>query len=286
MNSFMSWIGGKKALRELIVQLFPVYYERYIEVFGGGGWVLFHKNPGNDFEVYNDFNGLLVNLYRCVREQPRELMEALRFVLNSREDFEFIRDALARDSPASDVQRAAWFYQLIRYSYASGLTSYGSQPHDMWSNFPLIEQAHRRLSKVVVENKDFEKLIRQYDRPVSLFYCDPPYHATEGYYKNIGEDGFTERDHIRLRDALLTMQGKFLLSYNDDAFVRELYDAPGIHLMETTRINNIKQRYDGGCQFPELIIANYDLQERSRLQPAQMTLFDLESGRKPNELIV
>lgn len=286
MNSFMSWIGGKKALRELIVQLFPVYYERYIEVFGGGGWVLFHKNPGNDFEVYNDFNGLLVNLYRCVREQPRELMEALRFVLNSREDFELIRDALARDSPASDVQRAAWFYQLIRYSYASGLTSYGSQPHDMWSNFPLIEQAHRRLSKVVVENKDFEKLIRQYDRPVSLFYCDPPYHATEGYYKNIGEDGFTERDHIRLRDALLAMEGKFLLSYNDDAFVRELYDAPGIHLMETTRINNIKQRYDGGCQFPELIIANYDLQERSRLQPTQMTLFDLESGRKPNELIV
>lgn len=136
----MSWIGGKKALRELIVRLFPLYYERYIEVFGGGGWVLFHKPPSNDFEVYNDFNGLLVNLYRCVRDKPEELMEALRYVLNAREDFDRIRSALARDSPASDVQRAAWFYQLIRYSYASGLTSFGSQPHDMRSNFPLIEQ--------------------------------------------------------------------------------------------------------------------------------------------------
>lgn len=126
----MSWIGGKKALRELIVRLFPLYYERYIEVFGGGGWVLFHKPPGNDFEVYNDFNGLLVNLYRCVRDKPEELMETLRYVLNAREDFDRIRSALARDSPASDVQRAAWFYQLIRYSYASGLTSFGSQPHD------------------------------------------------------------------------------------------------------------------------------------------------------------
>lgn len=77
LNSFMSWIGGKKALRELIVTLFPVYYERYIEVFGGGGWVLFHKPPGNDFEVYNDFNSLLVNLYRCVREKPEELMAEL-----------------------------------------------------------------------------------------------------------------------------------------------------------------------------------------------------------------
>lgn len=162
LNSFMSWIGGKKALRELIVTLFPVYYERYIEVFGGGGWVLFHKPPGNDFEVYNDFNSLLVNLYRCVRDKPQELMEALRYVLNSREDFDVVRATLARDSPASDVQKAAWFYELIRYSYAAGLTSFGSQPHDMWSNFPLIEQAHRRLAKVVIENKDFEKLIRQY----------------------------------------------------------------------------------------------------------------------------
>lgn len=271
----MSWIGGKKALRELIVSLFPLYYERYIEVFGGAGWILFHKNPGNDFEVYNDYNSLLVNLYRCVREKPNELMDALRYCLNSREDFDYIKNCLARDSPVSDVQKAAWFYQQIRYSYASGLTSFGSQPHDIWSNFPLIEQAHRRLAKVVIENKDFEKLIRQYDRPVSFFYCDPPYFETEGYYKNVGEDGFTEKDHIRLRDSLMKAQGKFLLSYNDCEFIRELYNAPGIQIDAYTRINNIKQRYDGGAQFPEILIANYDMQERSLSIPAQMNLFDI-----------
>ena len=273
----MSWIGGKKSLRELIVSLFPLYYERYIEVFGGAGWILFHKNPGNDFEVYNDFNSLLVNLYRCVREKPNELMDALRYCLNSREDFDYIKNCLARDSPVSDVQKAAWFYQQIRYSYASGLTSFGSQPHDIWSNFPLIEQAHRRLAKVVIENKDFEKLIRQYDRPVSFFYCDPPYFETEGYYKNVGEDGFTEKDHIRLRDSLMKAQGKFLLSYNDCEFIRELYNAPGIQIDAYTRINNIKQRYDGGAQFPEILIANYDMQERSLSIPAQMNLFDIRA---------
>lgn len=274
MNSFMSWIGGKKSLRELIVTLFPLYYERYIEVFGGGGWILFYKNPGNDFEVYNDFNGLLVNLYRCVREKPNELMAALQYVLNSRKDFELVKNALSRDSLISDVQRAAWFYQLIRYSYASSLTSFGSQPHDIRSNFPLIEQAHRRLAKVVIENKDFERLIGQYDRPVSFFYCDPPYFETEGYYKNIGEDGFTEKDHMRLRDVLLCTEGKFLLSYNDCDFIRNLYDAPGIRIEAFTRINNIKQRYDGGAQFSEILIANYDMQERNRNAPAQLNLFD------------
>ncbi|TCK89049.1 DNA adenine methylase [Natranaerovirga hydrolytica] len=286
----MSWIGGKKSLRELIITRFPLYYERYIEVFGGGGWVLFHKNPGNDFEVYNDFNGLLVNLYRCVRERPQELMDALSYCLNSRADFETVKNTLARDkvnlpegqredalgySPATDVQKAAWFYQLIRYSYASGLTSFGSQPHDIRSNFPVIEQAHRRLAKVVVENKDFEKLIGQYDRPVSFFYADPPYFETESYYKNVGEDGFTEKDHIRLRDALLGIEGKFLLSYNDCEFIRSLYDAPGIQVEAFTRINNIKQRYDNGAQFPEILIANYELHEREKNAPSQLNLFDV-----------
>ncbi len=272
MNSFMSWVGGKKALREEVVRRFPLYYERYIEVFGGGGWVLFHKPPGSDFEVYNDYNSLLTNLYRCVRDKPDLLMNALKYVLNSREDFDRVRLALRRQR-TTDVQRAAWFYQIIRCSYASALTSYGSQPHDMRANFPLIEQAHRRLKDVVVENKDFEKLIRQYDRPVSLFYCDPPYHATEGYYQNIGEDGFTEKDHIRLRDTLLSIEGKFLLSYNDDEFVRRLYDAPGIQIEATTRLNNIKQRYDPNCQFAELFIANYDMTERQRAA-TQLNLFD------------
>ncbi|WP_326906863.1 DNA adenine methylase [Sedimentibacter sp. MB31-C6] len=274
----MSWIGGKKSLRELIVSLFPLYYERYIEVFGGGGWVLFHKPPGNDFEVYNDFNGLLTNLYRCVREKPNELIDALYFVLNSREDFDIVKEALVRDSPTSDVIRASYFYQLIRYSYASGLTSFGSQPHDMWSNFPLIEQAHRRLSKVVVENKDFEKLIRQYDRPVSFFYADPPYFETEKYYKNVGKDGFKKEDHIRLRDTLMGIEGKFLLSYNDCSFIRELYDAPNIQIESYTRINNIKQRYDNGAQFPEILVANYDMHEREINSPSQINLFEMKNG--------
>ena len=127
----MSWIGGKRALRDVIVQRFPLHYERYIEVFGGGGWVLFHKPPRNDFEVYNDRNSLLVNLFRCVRDKDDELIDELRYALNSREEFDRIRAELARDSPATDVQKAAWFYQLIRYSYASGLTSFGGQPHNI-----------------------------------------------------------------------------------------------------------------------------------------------------------
>ena len=37
MDSFISWIGGKKLLRKKIIEQFPKEgsYSRYIEVFGG-----------------------------------------------------------------------------------------------------------------------------------------------------------------------------------------------------------------------------------------------------------
>lgn len=256
-------------MRDAILERFPVYYERYIEVFGGGGWVLFHKPPLNDFEVYNDFNSNLTTLYRCIREKPQELINQLTYVLNSREDFDRIRHLLKSGEEQTDIERASYFYQLIRYSYASGCDSFGSQPHSMWNNFPLILQACRRLQKVVIENKDFEKLIGQYDRPVSFFYCDPPYFNTEDYYDDVG---FTKDDHIRLANALEKIEGKFLLSYNDCPEIRELYNRQGIFIESISRINNIAQRYKGGSEYPELLISNYDTSEL-RKQNKQLTLF-------------
>ena len=258
MNSFMSWIGGKKALRDEIISRFPTDYKRYIEVFGGGGWVLFHKAPGNDFEVYNDRNPNLANLYRCVRDHPDELISELTYALNSRTDFDYIRKTLKTPTEIPDVKRAAYFYQLIRYSYASGLDSYASQPHSMWNNFPLIINACARLQKVVIENKDFEKLIDQYDRPESFFYCDPPYFETEDYYEDVG---FTKDDHIRLANRLSSIEGKYLLSYNDCPEIRELYESRGARIESISRLSNIAQRYEAGKQYDELIISNYDTKE-------------------------
>lgn len=283
INSFMAWVGGKKALRDEILARFPRNYKRYIEVFGGAGWVLFHKPPGNDFEVFNDFNGNLVNLYRCVREQPEALRNELRYMLNSRLDFEYMKGMLHSQAVLPDVRRAAYYYALIRYSYAAGTSTFGSQPHAMWNNFPLIESAAGRLQKVVIENKDCVKLIRQYDRPESFFYCDPPYYNADQYYEAVSSDGF---DHAGLADALLGIKGKFLLSYNDCPEIRALYDRPGIVVEGISRLSNIAQRYENGKQYPELLISNYDTTEPAR-SCVQLTLFDrLDSQEILNERIL
>ena len=263
MNSFMSWVGGKKALREVILERFPLEYTRYIEVFGGGGWVLFYKPPGKDFEVYNDRNRNLVNLYRCVKHHPMELIDELTFTLNAREEFDYAKQVLETRDDIPDIERAAYYYQIICQSYASGLESFAAQPRSMWSKFPLIMNASARLQGVVIENRDFERVIRQYDRPESFFYCDPPYYTTEDYYKDVG---FTTSDHERLADCLAGIEGKFLLSYNDCPEIRDLYDGPEYRIESLTRLHNMKQRFNAGEQFPELLISNYDTQERREAQ--------------------
>jgi DNA adenine methylase len=240
-------------------------------VFGGAGWVLFHKPEGPEVEVFNDKSTNLVNLYRCVRTKPEELISELEFVMNSRFDFEYAKKAMRCPDKVPDVSRAAIFYQLIRYSYASALTSYANIPHSMWSKFPLIRDACARLQKVVIENKDFEELISLYDRPGTFFYCDPPYYRTEEYYRDVA---FVEEDHYRLAKALLGIEGKFLLSYNDCPVIREMYSMPGITVESVTRLSNIAQRYEGGKMYAELLISNYD-PANSPGRIYQMSLYDL-----------
>ena len=253
-------------LRFEIVSRFPPAVPRYVEVFGGAGSVLFHKDP-SPFEVYNDFNGNLVNLFRVVKHKPEELLRRLDWCLNSREEFERLKDLFKRKVKMSSVSRAANFFRLIRMSYGSKCVSFSAQPCDLERSFPAIRAAYERLKKVIIENRDFEEVIRHYDQPGTLFYCDPPYFGTEDYYLDVD---FTAADHLRLRDALSNIQGHFLLSYNDCPEIRSMY--AGFQIVEVSRLSNLAQRFEGGAQYPELLIANYDMTQRAR-QNEQLSLY-------------
>ncbi len=63
MKSFIPWVGGKSLLAKKITELFPENLERYIEVFGGGGFVLFSKDRHAPFEVYRTA-GQSVQMYQ------------------------------------------------------------------------------------------------------------------------------------------------------------------------------------------------------------------------------
>lgn len=302
MRTPVSWVGNKTSILRILYAMFPLSYERYIEPFGGSGAVLLGKEKPDKFEVYNDYNQNLVNLFRCMRERPLALIRSLGFLnLNSRDDFNALKqffekeqfgdffvseekalsevllgepqahemqEMMQKNTLDYDVRRAAMFLKLLRYSYSSSGKSYACQPFNIVNLFQLIEQVGKRLQNVVVENQDFEVLIKHYDRPESFFYLDPPYMETEHFY----EVGFGLADHLRLRDTLLSIEGKFLLSYNDCEQVRELYK--DCCMFAFKRIHSMAQKYEAGKEFPEILISNYDMFERERVQPKQLSLYE------------
>ena len=176
-----------------------------------------------------------------------------------------------------DLRRAVMFLKLIRYSYSSGGKSFACQPFNVAILFTFIEQLSKRLANTVIENQDFEMLIKHYDRPDAFFYCDPPYFTSEYVY----ECEFTWNDHVRLHDTLAQTKGKWMVSYNDCPEIRELYQ--NYNQFGFTRIHTMAQKYEAGKEFPELLIANYDFYERERQKARQLTLFEMENELNAEE---
>lgn len=301
MKTPVSRVGNKSSILNILYAVFPLQYGRFVDVFGGSGSVLLGKEQVDSFEVYNDYDRNLVNLFHCMKKRTMATIREIGFCnLNSREDFnsvkkffefeefkdDFYREELlltelmfpppeanelneirTRITKDYDVRRAAMFLKLLRYSYSSGCKSFASQPFDIRKLFELIKQLENRMANVVVENQDFETLIKHYDRQDAFFYADPPYFSTEDMYAV----GFNWNDHVRLKDTLSKIQGKFLLSYNDCPEIRELYK--GFSMLDFSRTHSMAQRYEAGKEFKELLISNYDLYERERSKPQQLTLF-------------
>jgi DNA adenine methylase len=261
-KSLLNWVGGKRLLRKTIEPLIPKDILSYVEPFGGAGWVLFYKDKWADLEVYNDLDGRLVNLFRIVKYHPEALKEELRYLLGSREIFMQFMSITG----ITDIQRAARFLYLISRSFGGRGDSFGSVKKSAGgasksqnNTLYKIDAIHKRLDKVLIENRDFEKLIQQYDHEDALFYCDPPYTFGAGYFTT-STKAF---DHERLRELLGKIKGRFLLSYDDSPKIRELYE--GYEMIAVERLNGINNKQGGDRKnkmFKELIIANYPIMEK------------------------
>lgn len=239
-------------MRKEIISRFPVgqIISRYIEVFGGAGWVLFGKpqQPGQ-LEVYNDIDGDLVNLYRCVKYHCEELQRELSGLPDARECFFDIRHQLEVGG-LTDIQRAARYYYIIRESYGCDKQTYKTSEVVLDRGINYLPQVKERLRKVKIEHRDFAPLIRTYDRPDALIYCDPPYVDTEHYY----DAPFTCTDHERLASVLGAVKGRFILSYNDDPYIRQLY--AGCTIEGLVRGNHLAAQVNA-IPYREIIIRNY-----------------------------
>lgn len=260
MKSPLAYIGGKSKLSKQIISMIPDH-TTYCEVFAGGAWVFFTKQPSR-VEVINDLDGDLVSFYRVVQNHLEEFLRQFKWLLTSREQFLDWKDQL-NGRGLTDIQRAARYYYLQRLAFGGRVRnrSYGVQVEGPPRiNLIRLEedmsQVYLRLANVHIENLSWEELITRYDKPGTFFYCDPPYHKCPDYKHNFALDDF-----VSLAEALGRIRGKFMLSINDHPDMRDVF-AP-FHCKE------VSLTYTVGSGDPvnadELIFSNFELKEQGEM---------------------
>ena len=85
---------------------------------------MFYKDRHAPFEVYNDINGELVNLFKCIKAHPHEMAREIDLNIISRERFLNYRDQDPKY--LTDIQRAGRFMYMIKYSFSAKTTSFGA----------------------------------------------------------------------------------------------------------------------------------------------------------------
>jgi len=214
-KSIIPWFGGKHRLAPKIAKLIPEDHTIYCEAFGGAASVLMAKKPST-VEVYNDVNEGLFSLFSVLKDPAHfaKFYAQLQLTSYSRREFD---KAEERWKCSTDiVERALAFYILARQSFAAtgktwGYDRAGSKPRSFLNSLNELPKIHERIDGVTVDNNDWRKVIKAYDKPETVFYLDPPYvpetRKSGSYHHEITID-----DHKDLVNRLLKMQGRALLS--------------------------------------------------------------------------
>ena len=246
----ISRMGGKSKLRKTIIEMIPEH-TCYVELFFGAGWVYFGKEPSKT-EVINDIDKELINLFRMIKYHAPEVERMLEYEFSGRDIFEEYKNVSV--DHLTEIHRAVRFLYLISQSFASKGKDYGyattgrPAPQIFFKN--QLGEIKDRLRNTYVENLSFEKVIEKYDRQHTFFFCDPPYYNLTGYGNEFGE-----KEQLLLRDKLVSLKGKFLLTINDHPQVREWYRDYNIKEVEVNYSVSREQSARG--KYKELIITNY-----------------------------
>ena len=251
MKPFLKWAGGK---RQLLLEIKKYINNEtmpegvnYYEPFIGGGSLFFELARKNS--VINDYNSEIINTYKVIKDNPKELIKLLNKHKknDSVEYFYQIRnmDRLDNFNRIGKIKKAARTIYLNRTCF-NGLYRVNSKgffntPRGKYTN-PLIcdQQNIFEISKFLNENNikilnvDFEHAcpgIKSGD----IVYFDPPYdYENEDGFVSYNANGFSRKDLLRLKlfsEKLIKMGCNILISNNDTSFVRETFSGDNYEII-------------------------------------------------------
>lgn len=306
--------GGKLKNRDLLYQLMPDNIDVYREPFLGTGGILLEA-PGRVKYGY-DINRDVINYYEILQTCPEEFWNKLQHYLkilyregrdnkeHGRACFNVWKDLMRRpwgDHYWHQENRIAWavlFYLITKHGwngvwrrnksgelntpFCNQITGRGIFTRD-W-----FDQVRVKIKDVKFTRCDYRYIFPQHsirECETDFYMIDPPYRQTsKSSRQDYNGEAFTDKDHMELEYCLrMFRHSKWLLTINDDEFIRNLYKR--YNIISHDIHYSCSQTPAGRGKRPELLIANYDIQ--SKFDGIRQKLDELEdrknkrSGSRP-----
>jgi len=218
--------GGKGTMFNDIIKYLPPVndYNTYIEPFSGSYSIGLKLETPPPIEIYNDLDKNVYSLYKVLSDpelfqQFKEKCDLVLYNEGLRKEF---KDLLKTDN-LSMVDRSFYFFYVNRTSH-NGVGGFSKNTYirrnmsksisDFLSSIDRLPELHNRLSKVIVSNTDGIELIKKYNDPKVMIYCDPPYHWSTRTSTRYNVD-MNDEDQEKFLDAVIESKAKILISGYD-----------------------------------------------------------------------
>ena len=212
--------GGKarRNVADWIMSFFPPHV-CYAEPFMGAASIFLQKQP-SDFEVLNDLDGDVVTFFRVLREQPDALKRAIHLTPYARAELRHCQRAATGD----DLERARALYVRCWQGRGNSNADSGWRFQREWHGWRMhvgryfhdcehLGTLAARLAVAQIDCGDGLDIIRRWDAPATLFYCDPPYAlATRPRSPRLYKREWADADHEKFAELLQGIQGMAIVS--------------------------------------------------------------------------
>jgi len=242
MKPFFCRVGGKyRMVKKFLLPLIPEH-KIYIEPFAGSAALLWGKPP-SQIEVINDLDKELIQDYRLLKKAPTHIN--IPEFKNPREANEFYENA--PNTPTNRLIKS-----LLRRCCTFSSKGVGKIYSIHLTKLNKISDYKKRFQDVKIFNSSYEKIFDKFDSVDSFFYVDPP-------YENTTESGVVYKsiDLEQLKNRLLSLKGKWLLSINDSPNIRRMFKQTKIKITPILVKRQNKTGFIGSQDRKELLIRNY-----------------------------
>jgi DNA adenine methylase len=283
IKSPLRYPGGKSRAVETIARLIP-YFDEFREPFVGGGSVFIYLKqlyPNRRYWI-NDLYAELYKFWQMTQSDIEPLIEKIyEWKDKYRAGKELHRFLNANIGNFEGIEKAAAFFIYNRITFSGTSLSGGFSEAAFSGRFTdsSIERLWRLatiINGVTITNYDYESLINK-DGENAFIFLDPPYYSStkSSLY---GKNGNLHKafDHIRFADVMKNCQHKWLITYDDCEYIRNIFSFAYITSWTLTYgMRNITNSSNQNGK--ELFISNYPIDEKRYKRRSVTSLFERQA---------